>query len=67
MNASLATDVTASPEARLEFSLQSSIAESHRCARELDASVAHFRELLDKVATSPFVTQMRQLKTSVVG
>ena len=67
MDASFATNTLAEPHVRLGFSLQSSIAESHRCARELDASVARFWELLDKVATSPFVTQMRQLKTSVVG
>ncbi len=53
--------------ARPEFSLQSSIAESHRSARELDASVAQFRELLKEVADSPFVAHMRQLRTSVAG
>ena len=50
-----------------DLSLQSSIAESFRCARELDNSVVHYRELLGKVAESGFVAHMRQLKASVMG
>ena len=58
---------TICPLARREFSLQASMAESYRCARELDDSVARFCELFEKVACSRFVAHMRQLKTNVVG
>jgi len=67
MTTSFSTSTNTCPEARPEFSLQSSIAESYRCARELDASAAQFRELLEKVAASRFVISMRELKTSVAG
>ena len=66
MTASFAMTAAARFEAQPQASLQASIAESYRCARELDASVAHFRELLEKVAASSFVAHMCQLKTSVV-
>jgi hypothetical protein len=66
-HASFADKPTAEALARPELALQSSIAESHRCAREIDGSVVQFRELLEKVAASPFVTHMRQLKAGIVG
>jgi hypothetical protein len=65
MHASLESKPVASP-ARPELSLQSSIAESHRCAREIDDSVARFRDLLEKAAASPFVAHMHHLKASIV-
>jgi hypothetical protein len=47
--------------------LRSSVAKSHRCARDIHDSLRRFGELLDALANSPFVAHMRQLKASVVG
>ena len=51
---------------RPEVSLQWLVAESSRCARDLDERVAHLRALLDEVAASPFVARMRQLRLDVI-
>jgi hypothetical protein len=47
--------------------LQSSVAESRRCAREIHDGVRRFGELLATAANGPFVAHMRQLRASVVG
>jgi hypothetical protein len=66
VHAPLADNPAADPLARPEFTLQASIAESHRCAREIDDNIAQFRDLLDKMAASAFAAHMRQLKASIV-
>jgi hypothetical protein len=48
-------------------SLQTSIIESCRYARELEQSLGAYKDLLEQVANSPFVAHMRHLRSSVVG
>jgi hypothetical protein len=49
------------------LSIRSSIAETSRCAREINESLRHYRDRLEQVANSAFVAHMRSLRASVVA
>ena len=67
VNASSTPKPIAESPARPATSLQASMAESCRCAREINDGLTNYRELLEKVAASPFVVHMRNLRGSVIG
>jgi hypothetical protein len=67
VNASPTPKPSAESHARPAASLQASMAESCRCTREINDGLTQYRELLEKVAASPFVVHMRHLRSSVIG